>query len=226
MHRKTELSIGMALAAAALVAGVAAGCSSSGSGGNSPTSGATTSVSPTVSSSVGVVTLPASTSAATPTVTANAAGANTPPMCSTNDLSGYVSIVPNSAGAGNELMNVKLTNTSGHTCTIYGYPGFLLEDQHQSGLPTNVVRSNTPVSTVTVPNGGSAATTVRFDFDVPGTGDATTGPCQPESYYMEITPPDQTTQLVAQISGGPVTVCQSGEMTVMPFVSGATGPNQ
>lgn len=226
MHRKTELSIGAVLGTAALVVGVAAGCASNGtSGGKSPSSSATAPGSPSPSNTVGVVTLP-SPPPSSPAASATDAAATTTPKCSTNDLSGYVSIVPNSAGAGNELMNVKLTNTSGHTCTIYGYPGFQLEDQQQKNLPTNVVRQSAPVSTVTVLNNGSAATTVRFDFDVPGSGDSTSGPCQPESYYMQITPPDQFTQLVAQIQGGPVTVCQSGEMTVLPFVAGSTGPNQ
>jgi hypothetical protein len=222
MNRKTEVSIGAALGVAALVAGVAAGCASTGSGGK-PTSSATTTSSPTVSQSVSAVTLPSPSTSAAPATGAGAAGV---PMCSTNDLSGYVSIVVGSAGAGSESMNVKLTNTSGHSCTIYGYPGFQLEDQNQDDLPTNVVRQSASVSTVTVPNGGSAATTVRFDFDVPGNGDSTSGQCQPDSYYMQITPPDQTTQLVAQIQPGPVTVCQSGTMTVLPFISGTTGPNQ
>ncbi|HEY3871286.1 MAG TPA: DUF4232 domain-containing protein [Actinocrinis sp.] len=225
MHRKTEYSIGVALGAAALVIGVAAGCASNGSGGKSPTAGGSTTGSPLPSQSVSVVTLPAAASSSA-TAGATDVAAGTPSKCSTNDLSGYVSIVPNSAGMGNELMNVKLTNTSGHTCTIYGYPGFQLEDKNQSNLPTNVVRTSGTEQTITVPNGDSAATTVRFDFDVPGAGDNPTGPCQPESYYTQITPPDQTTQLVAQIQGGPVTVCQSGEMQVLPFVSGPTGPNQ
>jgi hypothetical protein len=43
---------------------------------------------------------------------------------------------------------------------------------------------------------------------------------------MQITPPDETTQLSATIGGGPVTVCQHGALDVLPFIAGPKGPNQ
>jgi hypothetical protein len=70
------------------------------------------------------------------------------------------------------------------------------------------------------------ATTGRFDFDVPASDEPQTGNCEAPSVYMEITPPDETTQLSTTITGGPVTVCQHGTIDVFPFIAGATGPNQ
>jgi hypothetical protein len=164
--------------------------------------------------------------AATPTATASG-GNGALHECTTTDLKAAVSVVANSQGAGNEELNIALTNQSSQQCAVYGYPGLKLEDMNQSQQATTVQRTTYAVQAVElVPNGGQAATTVRFDMDVPGTGDATSGPCQPETYFLEITPPNQTTQLVAEISGGPVTVCQNGTLQAYPFVAGSTGPGQ
>lgn len=231
-------AIGAALAAA-LLAGTAAGCAAvnpgtgigaAGSPGavGTETAGASASAAVTTSPTAGPTT--ASSASAAPSTAASTAGGGTgaggTTQCSTADLEAFVSIVPGSQGAGSELMNVRLQNNSGHTCTVYGYPGFQLEDVHQNALPTKVDWVSGTKQTITVNNGGSAATTVRFDFDVPGVGDSTSGQCQPDAYYIQVTAPDQTTQLVAQIGGGPVTVCQSGELQVVPFIAGSTGPNQ
>src|SRR5581483_4928804 len=132
-----------------------------------------------------------------------------------------------SAGAGHELMNVRLMNNSGHTCTVYGFPGLQLEDRNSSGLATNVVRDfAVKPTTIVVKNGASVATTVRFDFDVPAADEPQTGPCEAQSVYLGIIPPDEKRQLSAMIQGGPVTVCQHGTLDVLPFVSGTKGANQ
>ena len=132
---------------------------------------------------------------------------------------------PNAAGV--ELLNLTLTNTSGHTCTIYGFPGMKLEDANQNGQATNLLRIGNGVveRLLTVKDGDSASTTVEF---WPATPDAqeTQTPCEPGSYMLEITPPDETTQLYAQITGGPITACQQGLLKVYPFVAGTVGPGQ
>lgn len=158
----------------------------------------------------------------------SASAAKNLPICTTADLTAAASVVPDSQGAGQEELNVVLTNMSTHECTVYGYPGFKLEDMNQAQLATTVNRlTGVPEQVVQlVGQGSGAATTVKFDMDVAGTGDATVGPCQPETYYLEITPPDQTTQLITEISGGPVTVCNDGALQVYPFIEGDTGPNQ
>ncbi len=223
MERKHEWAIGGVLTVAALTGGIVAGCSSANSH-NGPSASATESGAPVVSSSPSVVTLPSGTASASSGASPSASG---PPRCHTTDLSPSVSIVPNSQAAGHELMNIRLTNTSGRTCTVFGFPGMMLEDTNQSGQATNVVRDHTVTPAhLTVPDGGSVATTAQFDFDVPAADEPPTGNCEAPSVYMQITPPDETTQLSATITGGPVTVCEHGKLSVLPFVSGGTGPNQ
>lgn len=152
--------------------------------------------------------------------------------CHTPDLSASFIVVANSAGAGNISYNLRLTNTSMHQCTIYGYAGMLLLDAKHNPLPTHVIRDTlVPVQLLRIDPGGSAAATVRLSPDVPGPGDA--GPaapgqtwvCQPTAYYTEVTPPDETTQLVTAVSS-PTPVCSSGTMQISAFVAGPTGPNQ
>lgn len=226
MDRKYEWAIGGVLTAAALTAGIVAGCSSSSSG-NEPSATATESsaATPSPSSSVSAVTLPAPT--ASTTASGAGQGSAKVPQCHTADLSPAVTIVPGSQATGHELMNLKLTNTSGHTCTVYGYPGMMLEDANSSGQATKVTRdrSLTP-KTIVVPYNGSVATSVRFDFDIPASDEPQTGPCEAPSVYLLITPPDEETQLSTTISGGPVTVCEHGALNVLPFTPGPKGANQ
>ncbi len=223
MDRKYEVAIGGVLTAAALSVGIVAGCSSSAND-KGPSANATQSGGPSSpsQSSAGSVTLPAPSGSGTTTPSATGV-----PRCHTADLSPAVNIVTGSAGAGSESINIKLTNQSGHDCTVYGYPGMKLEDTNASGQATTVTRNHSAKpATLTVANGGSVATTGRFDFDVPASDEPQTGNCEAPSVYLEITPPDETTQLSTTIAGGPVTVCQHGTIDVLPFIAGSTGPNQ
>ena len=224
MDRKYEWAIGGVLVAGALSAGIIAGCSSSGSN-NGPSASATESGGPTPSQSVGTVPLSATSATAVPSAAASSPASV--PRCHTTDLIPAAALVTGSAGAGSESMNVKLTNNSGHTCTIYGYPGMMLEDTNSSGQATTVTR-NTAVkpATITLANGASAATTVRFDFDMPAKDEPQTGNCEAPSVYLLITPPDETTQLSTTIIGGPITVCNHGTLDTLAFVAGAKGANQ
>ncbi|HEU5428282.1 MAG TPA: DUF4232 domain-containing protein [Actinocrinis sp.] len=225
MDRKYEWAIGGVLTAAALSVGIIAGCSS-GSSDNGPSANATESAGPAASqaaTSVGQVQLP------TPSVVSStpAPSASGVPMCVSTDLSPTVSIVAGSAGAGHELMNVALMNNSGHTCTVFGFPGLQLEDRNNAGQATDVVRNfAVKPTTIVVKNNASVAATVQFDFDVPAADEPQTGPCEAQSVYLGIIPPDEKRQLSATIQGGPVTVCQHGKLNVLPFVAGTKGANQ
>jgi hypothetical protein len=163
------------------------------------------------------------TSSATPPSTAAVA------RCHTADLQASVSVVGGSLSSGHEQMNLTLTNTSGQVCTIFGYPGMQLEDQQSAGQATDVIRTSSGVGAptrLTLADNASASTTVDFLPDSPDSTEPKSGLCEPESYYLEITPPDENTQLKVQIGGGPVMACQEGALTVYPFVAGATGPEQ
>jgi hypothetical protein len=132
-----------------------------------------------------------------------------------------------SQATGHESLNIKLTNNSGHDCTVYGYPGMKLMDANNAGQATTVNRDHSQKpTTITVADGASVATTARIDFSLPSKDEPQSGNCEAPSVYLEITPPDETTQLSTTITGGPVTVCNHGTIDVLPFISGSTGPNQ
>lgn len=152
--------------------------------------------------------------------------------CHTSEVSASYTVVTDSAAAGSISYNLKLTNTSMHQCTIYGFAGMLLLDANHKPLPTKVQwDSLVPKQLLRLNPGGSASATVRFSPDVPGVGDNTTAApgqqwtCEPTAYYTEVTPPDETTQLVTAVSP-PTSVCERGTMAVSAFVAGSTGPNQ
>ena len=105
-----------ALAAAACLVVLAAGC---GSHGNAPGAGVTRSPGASTTAS------PA-TSARTPAATAPAAtapgGQASAPRCHTSQLSTAFTGL-NAAMGGQRGMTLILTNHSGATCSVYGYPG-------------------------------------------------------------------------------------------------------
>ncbi len=237
--------LGVACLAAAGLA--AAGCSATANA--SPTANGTSGAQASTgqATTAPAVTLPTNATSAAPanpaTSAANPAphqGAATTPAaasggvsrCHTSELSASYTVVPGSAGAGNISYNLRLTNTSTHQCTIYGFAGMLLLDANHKPLPTHVDWvSLVPKRLVRLDPGGSAAATVRFSPDVPGVGDNGPAPpgkqwqCETTSYYTEVTAPDETTQLVTAVS--PATpVCERGTMAASALVAGPTGPNQ
>lgn len=184
-----------------------------------------------VSPGAAVSTAPSSPAAAPSANRSTAAASGTTggtPRCHTQDLSASFTVVNGSAGAGNISYNLRLRNTSGHLCTIYGFPGMLLLNAQHQPLPTNVVwDSLVPKRLVWLIPNASAASTVRLSPDVPGPGDNGTAgrQCEPTAYNVEVTPPDETTQLVTAVA--PATpVCSRGMMQTSAFIAGGTGPNQ
>jgi len=152
--------------------------------------------------------------------------------CLTSELAMQVSVVDGSQGMGHELLNLTLTNKAGQACSVYGFPGLQLLTDKLSPQPTVVSRDYgiTPV-TVTLAPGKAASTTIRFDMDIPVGNEPTTGACEPDSYYLEVTAPNNTTHLDPWINteaggAGGITVCEHGALDVLPFVAGAVGPNQ
>jgi hypothetical protein len=158
-----------------------------------------------------------------PTTPAAASGTA---RCHTSDVTASYTVVAGSAAAGSISYNLRLTDTSMHQCTIYGFAGMLLLDANHKPLPTNVQRDSlVPKQLLRLNPGGSASATVRFSPDVPGVGDNPSPVCQPTAYYTEVTPPDETTQLVTAVSP-PTSVCERGTMAISAFIAGPTGPNR
>lgn len=216
-----------ALGCAGAVAVFGAGCAAR-SGAVSPVADQVGSATPAPLTSTG-------SAGSTPPVVSPAPGAEaadpaagTSTRCHTADLSGTFTAVPDSVAAGNIVYNIKLTNTSTRTCTVYGHPGLLLQNAQHAALPTHVDwNSMVPDRLITLKPGQAVSASARFSPDVAGTGDtaAPGAACEPTADFTEITPPDETAHLVVSVR--PATpVCEAGTMAVSPFVAGASGPGE
>ena len=197
------------LAGLAVTAALTAGCG--GSTSTSPQTGGTpTTATGTVTGRPGTPG-PTATAAETETPSAGSSSATAAgiPRCHTRDLVGSFSVV-GSAGMGNIVYKITLTNTTPHSCTLYGYPGLLLLDVKHAALPTNVLWMPDPTKhLITLAPGASASASDRFTLNVPSFGDNTALPpggvwvCQPTAVYIQITPPDETTHLVVKVTRRP-----------------------
>lgn len=203
-----------------LVAGCASGGGSSsgstGSGGSpadtaGPSSGAAQAPSPAA---------PGDTTSATPPTVSDAGGAaGSPARCHTGQLSGRVHMM--GAAAGNRYAALVLTNTSHATCRTFGFVGLQLAGATGTKLPTTVVRETTPgPHGVTLRPGQSAWTRLHWGV-VPGQGESSTGPCEPEPARLLVIPPDERTQLSARWPTG--SVCEHGRIFVTALSPGTGG---
>jgi Protein of unknown function (DUF4232) len=138
--------------------------------------------------------------------------------CHTSEL--RASVGPNDPGAGQENFALVLTNTSGRTCTVYGFPGFAFTDSSGKQVSTDPVREGTQKQVVSLSPGHSAWATLRFPN--PGAvGGATVTPSA-----VEITPPDEKAFLKVTWSGGAVSKQPpSAAATIVGAFAPGTGPN-
>ncbi|MER7014000.1 DUF4232 domain-containing protein [Saccharopolyspora sp. NPDC000359] len=144
---------------------------------------------------------PTSTTAqATPEVQEPRASKGT--RCHTSMLTG--SMQNPDAGAGQRYAELTLTNSSGETCTLYGYGGLQLVDASGHPLPTDAKRTPNPgPSLITLAPGESASATLHWTA-VPHEGEPTDGPCAPTPSRLEVIPPDETDPLAVTWNAGPV----------------------
>ena len=177
----------------------------------SPSAPATTATSSSPSSAAGAGATTASASASTST-----------PQCSSTSFTLSVSTAAGSSGSTADTLVIVLTNTSGHACTTYGYPGLELETQSGQFESTTVTRmEKSAVQHLTVAANESISTTATYTAEASG---STTGTdCGVPSYYLAVIPPNEQTQIVQPITGGPITVCGSGVLDTTPFVMGNAG---
>ncbi|MGI8493486.1 MAG: DUF4232 domain-containing protein [Acidimicrobiales bacterium] len=128
-------------------------------------------------------------------------------------------IIPGSAGAGHVEGRIVLVNVGTNPCRTGGYVGVQLLGASDTPLPTKVVRdTGTPVTTIVVPAGGAASALVRFSPDVPGPGDNPGPSCQPVASGSEITPPNDTSFVIAH--GPQSSVCEQGTLEVRALQAG------
>ncbi|HEY4025173.1 MAG TPA: DUF4232 domain-containing protein [Candidatus Dormibacteraeota bacterium] len=155
-----------------------------------------------------------------PPAAAAAAGGPAAGRCSASALA--VGVGRAGVAAGNVYQPVSLTNTSGASCWLYGFPGLLMLDAGGRPMPTRVVRVDGPTfpgispvpQRVVLAPGATAPFYLHFG-DVP-TGSEST--C-PQSETLLVTPPDDTRQLRVAERIAP---CQGGTIDVSPVLAPGT----
>lgn len=137
------------------------------------------------------------------------------PACAPGGLSARMAVVPGSAGAGSVSYRILLRNTGAAICTVSGHPGLQLRAGGGGRLPTQVVPIPPGVTAalIRLAPGASAAATLRFSPDVPGTGEGHTGPCEPaaRSVRVMLASPGRGS-LIGRILPA-TSVCEHGRMT-------------
>ena len=121
-----------------------------------------------------------------------------------------------SGSAGSVEQTIVFTNTSGATCTLYGYPGVSLVSAPpytQIGLAANR-DSTTPVTLVTLATGASASAVLRI-VDALNFGPATCSPTK--AAFLRIYPPNQTV---------PVYLANASETCAQPIQTLSVSPVQ
>lgn len=137
--------------------------------------------------------------------------ATTPlPRCHTADLG--VSLGRESGAAGSIEREVALRNRSSHTCFVFGYAGFGLENARHHVKPSWVTWGSTfaqrdPGRHRVVLRPGRAAFANLAWNDVPVGGERS---CGGASTWLEVTPPDERQYRLVRFGG---IVCNHGHLT-------------
>ena len=196
-----------ALAAAACLAVLAAGCASHSS---APGAGAAR------SPGTGTTAAP-SAAARTPATAAPAAaapGGRAPaPRCHTSQLSVAFTGL-NAAMGGVRGTTLILTNRSGATCSVYGYPGLAFATSGDVPMATHLTWVKQPRATVVLRPGGNAQAMLTWRVNV-------AAPTASGPDIVHITPPDEYTSLRADWDGGPV---PGGAIAAWPLRTAPAGP--
>ncbi|MFI2644076.1 DUF4232 domain-containing protein [Streptomyces sp. NPDC018610] len=158
-------------------------------------------------------------SSAAPATTAGGSGKDTAARstrCHTSELRATVG--RNDPGAGQENFPVVLTNTSGRTCTVRGYPGAAFENASGGQLGPDPRRSAGSAATVTLKPGASAWAGLTFSNpQVSGAKSATPA-------VLIVTPPDERDHLTVRWTAGQVPVGGNASSVSLTVLSPGTGP--
>jgi Protein of unknown function (DUF4232) len=133
--------------------------------------------------------------AATSSGTASTAAASIP-KCTASDLGAWVAVDQGNGAAGTIYYPLEFTNLSGHTCSLFGFPGVSAIDRlgRQLGSPANWIHTTAPRAVTLAP--GATAHTMLAYHDAA----VTTEPgCDPvySAVFLRIYPPDQYSATLA-----------------------------
>ncbi len=132
--------------------------------------------------------------------------------------------VAGSEGAGHVAADISLQNTSGHSCTISGFPGVSLLASNDHPLPTNVIKDDSvSVTTITVAPGAWVHSEIRYSADIPGPGEPESGQCEPTTVHALAQLPGDSAWTHITLDN-PTPVCEKGEVQAKPFVGGKSSP--
>jgi hypothetical protein len=154
---------------------------------------------PTVTETVTATPSPSSPGASTPAPTASTSSPGSPPPCPTSALS--VSTGQGDGAAGSEFVPIIFTNTSGTTCSLFGYPGVSFNTEGSGGgsqIGRAADRSTLTTSQlITLVPGAAAHATLQ----VVNAANFPPGKCQlVMAHWLKIYPPNQTAPLYLHFS--------------------------
>jgi hypothetical protein len=120
-------------------------------------------------------------------------------------------------GAGQENFPVVLTNTSGHGCTVGGYPGAAFTDAAGGQLGPDPTRATGTPEAIILKPGQSAWSGLSFaNPEVSGATSATPS-------WLLVTPPNEKDSLRVQWMGGAVPVSGAASAASLTVLSPGNG---
>ncbi|MEV5528335.1 DUF4232 domain-containing protein [Streptomyces prunicolor] len=183
--------------------------SADGSGTPASTSGGTDTATGSNSTSSGSATSSGSGGTSTNTGTASST------RCHTSELKAKVGA--NDPGAGQENFPIVLTNSSGRTCTVRGYPGAAFLNASGTQLGDDPQRQSGSATTVTLKPGQSAWAGLSFSNpEVSGAKTATAS-------WLAVTPPDEQDSLHVKWTAGAVPLSGNSSTVRLTVLSAGTG---
>jgi hypothetical protein len=141
-------------------------------------------------------------------------------FCRGSDLAGRFAVVPGSAGAGNIVYALRLTNRSSTSCALTGTPIVSLRGKAGQQLPTRVRPAHPGAQTavlVTLDPGERTKATARFTPDVPGPGEPTSKQCEPKAFRLVVRANGGGTTTVPIVPATPV--CIHGTLTFSVYTA-------
>jgi hypothetical protein len=103
------------------------------------------------------------------------------PTCHVADL--YLSLGPQTGGAGSVFLPINFTNTTTHTCALRGFPGVSVLDIHHHQIGGAAAWAPFPVHTVFLKPAETAVATIRTNSQ------AVVPSCRQTSTYVRVFPP-------------------------------------
>ncbi|MEW1861661.1 DUF4232 domain-containing protein [Streptomyces sp. NPDC088194] len=137
------------------------------------------------------------------------ADASGTPMCATSQLS--AALGGGDAGAGNLYRYLVITNTSGTTCHLTGYPGLSMLDANGKQIGQPATRDARTYAAVVLKPGASASDTIHTVNHQ--------GTCLPASTKLKVYPPGNTASLTIP---GAITDCYN-TFAITPLAAGKGG---